>query len=447
MEKEFSEFAKSGLEKAKKMGADHAEIFVVKSRSLEVEVKDGKIDEMKQSESNGVGLRVIKNNRLGFSFSSDFRDTAVDKMIHQAIKNSSYNDEDPYLALPEISQSYPKLSLTDPKQGQYTMKEKLDLALAVTEEAKKADSRVARIERSGYEDGSVEVQIANTNGILLREEGSFAGLFCLALGAQNGEQQSGYGMDSAICIGDLSPVRAGQMAGKKAVQLLGATSVKSAVMDLVLEPMIACQIMGIISACFSGEAVLKKKSFLAGKLEKAVANPLVNLIDDGTLPDKLGSSSFDGEGVASQRTVLLENGVLKNYLYDTVNAKKAGTVSTGNGNRGSYKGSVHIGTSNYYMEGGKQTPEALIGSVEYGLYVTEIMGAHTANPVSGDFSFGATGILIEHGQFTRPVRGITIAGNFETLLKQISAVANDLTFYGSSGAPTVRIADISVGGE
>ena len=217
-------------------------------------------------------------------------------------------------------------------------------------------------------------------------------------------------------------------------------------MDLVLEPLIATQMLGIISACFSGDAVLKNKSFLAGKLGQCVASPELMLIDDGTLPNHLGSASFDGEGTATQRTVLLEHGVLRNYLHDCHSAAKAGVVSTGNGMRGSYKGTPHVATTNYYLEAGNQKPEELIGAVERGIYVTEILGAHTANPVSGDFSFGASGILIEHGHLTKPVRGITIAGNFQQLLKKIIGIGNDLTFFGGQGAPTVRVAEIAVSG-
>lgn len=288
--------------------------------------------------------------------------------------------------------------------------------------------------------------LANSNGVLLHQKGNYCGLFCLALGEKDGEQQSGYGMDSCIALRELSPERAGTMAGRRAVQLLGAAPVASGVMDLVLEPLITMQMLGIISACFSGEAVLKNKSFLAGRLGDCVASQELTLIDDGTLPNRLGSASFDGEGTASQRTVLLENGVLQNYLYDCLSAAKAGTSSTGNGMRGSYKGTPHISTSNYYLQAGSQTPAQLTGHVERGIYVTEILGAHTANPVSGDFSFGASGILIEHGRLSRPVRGITIAGNFQQLLQKVCGVGNDLTFYGSQGAPTMRIAEISVSG-
>ena len=447
MENQFLEFARSGLAKARQMGADHAEVFVVKNRSQEIEIKDDSLDQIKQSESQGVGLRVIKGNRQGFSFSSDFRSSAVDKMVTQAIANSTYNDEEPALYFPEQGRYYPQPDLYDAATGAHTMEEKIELAKETARQAKLYDSRVKSIERSGYEEGEIEMWLANSHGLSLYQKGSFCGLFALALSEQDGEQQSGYGMNSCISYRDLSPEEAGKMAGRRAVQLLGASQVKSGVMDLVLEPLIAMQMMGIISSCFSGEAVLKNKSFLAGKLGEVVASRELTLIDDGTMPGRLGSASFDGEGTAAQRTVLLENGVLKNYLYDCLSAKKAGAVSTGNGMRGSYKGVPHIGTSNYYLEAGSLSPEQLIGSVEKGIYVTEILGAHTANPVSGDFSFGTSGILIEHGKLSHPVRGITIAGNFQQLLQKISGIGSDLTFYGSQGAPTIRISDISVSGK
>ena len=207
------------------------------------------------------------------------------------------------------------------------------------------------------------------------------------------------------------------------------------------------QMMGIAAAAFSGEAVLKGRSLFNGKWGEPVASPLVTLIDDGTLADRLGSAPFDGEGVSCQRTVLVEQGILKNFLYDTHSARQTGTVSTGNGLRGSYKGTPSIQTTNYYLAAGRLTKAQLIGQVESGLYVTEILGAHTVNTISGDFSLGAAGIWIDHGQLTHPVRGVTIAGNLKELLLRITAVADDLTFHGSVGAPTVCVGQMTISGE
>ena len=447
MGQSFLEFAKTGLHKAKQNGADHAELFVVKSRSFEVELKNNHIDDMKQAESSGVGLRVLKDGRAGFSFSSDFRTTALDKMVVQAITNSQYSDKDETLYFPSPAKQYPQPVFYDGTVKKISLDEKLDLARETTRYAEQFDERVKQVERSCYEDGEVEMWLANSNGVFLHQMGNYCGLACLTLGEQNGEQQSGYGMDSNIRYTSLSAKTAGEMAARRAVQMLGAAQIESGKIDLVLEPMIAAQIMGIISSCFSGEAVRKKKSFLAGKLEETVANSQLTLIDDGTLDYHMGSASFDGEGMPTQRTVLIENGVLKQYLYDTASAAKVGTNSTGNGMRGGYKGTPHVGTTNYYVESGSIAPAQLISEVSYGVYITDIMGAHTANAVSGDFSFGASGILIEHGQLTRPVRGITIAGNFQQLLQKISGVGSDLTFFGSQGAPTIRIAEIAVSGK
>ena len=447
MGQSFLEFAKTGLYKAKQNGADHAELFVMKSRSFEVELKNNRIDDMKQAESSGVGLRVIKDGRAGFSFSSDFRTTALDKMVAQAITNSHYSDKDETLCFPSPAKRYPQPAFYDSTVKKISLDEKLDLARETTRYAEHFDNRVKQVERSCYEDGEVELWIANTNGVFLHQLGNYCGLACLALGEQNGEQQSGYGMDSNIRYAGLSAKTAGEMAARRAVQMLGAKQINSGKMDLVLEPLIAAQIMGIISSCFSGEAVRKKKSFLAGKLEETVASTQLTLIDDGTLDYHMGSASFDGEGVPVERTMLIENGILKHYLYDTASAVKAGTVSTGNGMRGGYKGTPHIGTTNYYVEAGTIAPAQLISEVPYGVYITDIMGAHTANAVSGDFSFGASGILIENGKLTHPVRGITIAGNFQQLLKQINGIGSDLTFFGGQGAPTIRIADIAVSGK
>lgn len=447
MGQNFLEFAKTGLYKAKLNGADHAELFVVKSRSFEVELKNNYIDEMKQSESNGVGLRVLKDGRMGFSFSSDFRTTALDKMITQAITNSHYSDKDDDLSFPIPVGKYPQPQFYDGTINKISLEEKLDLARETTKYAETFDNRVKQVERSCYEDGQVELWIANSNGVFLHQMGNYCGLACLALGEENGQQESGYGMDSHVRYSTLSPKLAGEMAAKRAVQMLGAAKINSGKIDLVLDPLIAAEIIGLISSCFSGEAVRKKKTFLVGKLDTAVASSQLTIVDDGTMDYKLGSAAFDGEGVPTQRTVLVENGVLKQYLYDTVSAKKAGTISTGNAIRGSYKGTPHIGTTNYYIQAGNTTPEQLISEISYGLYITDIMGAHTANVISGDFSLGASGILIEQGKLTRPVRGITIAGNFQQLLQQVNGIGNDLTFFGGQGAPTIRIADIVISGK
>jgi PmbA protein len=177
-----------------------------------------------------------------------------------------------------------------------------------------------------------------------------------------------------------------------------------------------------------------------------VAAAGVTLIDDGTYPTGIGSAPFDGEGVPSGKTVLVESGVLQGYLYNTYTAKKEGKASTGNAVRASFKTTPSVGTTNFYLKPGNQAPEELVREVSNGLYVLEVMGMHTANPISGDFSIGAKGVWIENGVLSRPVRGIVIAGNVIELLKQVDAVASDLRFFGSRGAATFRVTGLTVSG-
>jgi PmbA protein len=212
-----------------------------------------------------------------------------------------------------------------------------------------------------------------------------------------------------------------------------------------MEPVVTARFLSVFAQLVDAGAVQKSKSMLAGKLGQIVASPVVNLVDDGLNPDGI-PFPFDGEGVPSSRNIVIENGILKGFLYDTYTAAKDGVKSTGNAQRASFRALPGVGTTNFILSGTNE-PEELIGDIEQGLYITDVMGMHTANPVSGDFSVGAAGIMIEGGRLTFPVRGITIAGNLGQLLKDIDAVGNDLQFFGARGASTIRIKSLSIGGK
>jgi PmbA protein len=202
----------------------------------------------------------------------------------------------------------------------------------------------------------------------------------------------------------------------------------------------------VTAPSLTAEAVQKGKSLFANKMGQDIAASELNIIDDGHKKGAIISSPFDGEGVSTQKTILVENGILKSYLHNTYTAKKDGVSSTGNAKRGSYKSTPEVGTTNFYIDKGNITKDELIKNVEKGFYITEVMGMHTANPISGDFSVGASGIWIENGEFTKPVRGVAIAGNIKELLKSVEAVADDLTFFIGIGSPTLRIAKMTVSG-
>jgi PmbA protein len=242
-----------------------------------------------------------------------------------------------------------------------------------------------------------------------------------------------------------SPEQVGKVAAQRTLRRLGARKAKTAQVPIIFDPMIATSILEHIFEGVNGDSVYRGASFLAGKLGQKVAGENVTIIDDGTIPGGFGTSPFDGEGIPTRRTVVIENGVLKSYLLNTYTAKKLQLVTTGNASRG-LAGTPGIGLGNYFLQAGKRTPKEVIGDVKEGLYVTEFLG-HGANLVTGDYSRGASGMWISGGEFAYPVEEITVAGNLKEMFFNISEIANDLEFRGSVAAPTLRIDGLTVGGE
>jgi PmbA protein len=256
----------------------------------------------------------------------------------------------------------------------------------------------------------------------------------------------GFGLDYVKKFKDLDPVKIGKEAAHRACQLLGAKVIKSQKIPLVLDPEIAAELLEVLVSPLTAEAVQKGKSLFLGKLEKSAAADKLTVIDHGRMENGLGTVPFDDEGVPTQETRLIEKGILKNYLFNTYTANKGGAKSTGNASRASFMSTPDTGPTNLYISPGSRGPKSIVSSVKKGLYVTRVMGIHTANPISGDFSFGAAGIMIENGEKTHAVRGITMAGNLIEILMHIEEAGSDLRFFGSVGSPSLLIGGVSVSG-
>lgn len=287
----------------------------------------------------------------------------------------------------------------------------------------------------------------NTNGLYAYEKGNFGGTYIFLVAEENGVAENGFAMMIKRKLRDINPEVVGTEAAQNAVRSLNAKTISSAVLPCIMEPYIMTKFMGLIAQMVNAQAVQKGKSLFANKEGEMVASPVFNLIDDGMMEDGIASFPFDAEGVKSQKKEIIVKGVLQGFLYDTYTASKAGVNSTGNAARGSFRGLPSVGTTNFIVTAGDNTPESLISSIDKGFYITDVMGMHTANPVSGDFSVGAAGIMIENGQLTYAVRGVTIAGNLISFLQDIDAVGNDVRFYGGKAAPTIRLKALSIGGE
>jgi PmbA protein len=242
-----------------------------------------------------------------------------------------------------------------------------------------------------------------------------------------------------------SPEHIGKVAAQRALRRLGARKVKTAQVPVVFDPLVSRSILDHIFEGVNGDSIYRGASFLAGKLGEKVAGDNVTVIDDGTIVGGFGTSPFDGEGIPTRRTVVIENGVLKSYLLNTYTAKKLSLETTANASRG-LAGTPGIGPGNYFLQAGTRTPQQIIGDIKDGLYVTEFLGMGV-NLVTGDYSRGASGMWIVNGELAYPVEEITVAGNLKDIFKNVSEIGSDLEFRGSVASPTIRIDGLTVGGE
>jgi PmbA protein len=257
--------------------------------------------------------------------------------------------------------------------------------------------------------------------------------------------QRDYWYSSALSLKNLeSPESVGAEAARRTLRRLGARRVPTQKATVVFAPEVARSFLGDIMSAVNGDGIYRGASFLAGKLGEQVAGENITIVDDGTLPGRFGSSYFDGEGLPTRRTVVLERGVLQSYLLNSYTARKLNLQSTANASRG-LAGAPGIGGHNFYLEPGAVTPQQLIADVKSGLYLTSIMG-FGVNLVTGDISHGASGIWIENGELAFPVEEITIAGNLKDMLRNVSGIANDLLFRSATSAPTLRVEGMTIAG-
>ncbi|HEY0493345.1 MAG TPA: TldD/PmbA family protein [Candidatus Dormibacteraeota bacterium] len=436
------------LTRARQRGAEEAEVYLSSGTEFTVKVYQREIESLVSAESRGVGLRTLREHRVGFAYTSDMADESLDSLVDEALENGRYNHPDEANVLPDTRPFEPLAGLYSPALGRVDPQKKIDFALEMERRAISLDSRVRRVSEAVYSDGSGEVEIFNSRGLEAGYQRSVAYGVLETIAEQDSEMQSGFAFTHGRDMDALEIEAVVREAVENAAGLLGAARVPTASVPVVLHPHAAAMILGILSSSFSGDAVLKGRSLLAGRVGQSVASELVTITDDARLPDGLASRPFDGEGVPAQTNELIQAGVLRSYLHNTYTAKRSGERSTASAVR-SYKSVPEVGVTNLVLTPGQLSREALIARVDNGLHVSQLHGLNTVNPVSGEFSLGITGHWIENGRLTRPVRELTVAGNVIDLLKRVVAVADDLRFIfagGFVGSPTVLIEELPVGG-
>lgn len=436
----------AALDALKSTGAT-GEVFLREAQSGSVEIKEGAIEAVIARGERGIGVRVLDDQRLGFAYTSDLSANGIRACVDIARRMSALTERDDDLALATRPIDDVDLDIYQAGIADRPLGERGAIALAVEEAARGTDPRVKQFRKTTYSDSESTTMIATTTGVRASFRESYCGVMTSAVAAENDDRQIGYHGEAARRFGELEPARVGERAAKRAVEKLGAKPLATQKVPVVLEPWMAMELLRAIGPLFSADNVLKGRSLFAGKMGQRVANEKVTIVDDARRPRGLRSAPFDGEGVATTTRTLIENGVLRGYLTSLKTARKLGDEPTGNARRGGYGSPARIGPSNLFVAAGTDDATALVAGLDRALAVTSLLNLHTVDPVSGEFSLGATGNYLERGNHVHPAQGITIAGNLTNLLSSIIGVGTDLVFGPSGlGSPTLVISELSVGG-
>jgi len=435
------------LDALRALGIAAGEVFLREAQSGSVEIKDGAIDSVIARGERGIGIRVLEEQRLGFAYTSDLSTDGIRACADTARRMSGVTEADKDLALATRPIDDADLDIYQAGIVNRALVERGNVALAVEDAARATDPRVTQFRKTTYSDSESTTIIATTTGMRGSYRESYCGAMTSAVATQDGERQIGYHGEAGRRFADLDPKRVGEQAARRAVEKLGARALSTQKLPVVLDPWMAMDLLRAIGPLFSADNVLKGRSLFASKVGQRVASERVTIVDDARRPRGLRSAPFDGEGVATTTQTLIDRGVLRGYLTSLKTARKLGVEPSGNARRGGYGSPSRVGTSNLYINAGTDDTAAIARGLDRALAITSLLNLHTIDPVSGEFSLGATGNYLERGLRSHPVQGITIAGNLTQLLGAIVAVGTDLVFGPSGlGSPTLVISELSIGG-
>ncbi len=423
-------------------GADEVEITLVDGREFSVDVRLGQIESLVEAGFRSLSFRVIKDLRTAYANTSDLSEETVRRLIRNAVIRAGLASRDEHAGLPPLASEridIPSLRLFDPEMARLHPSQKIGLALE-TERIALEDPRITNSHGASFISNEATTVLANSQGFL----GSYSQTFCsLSVGLQAGGTDDKVEDHWGSVVRSFRDLEAPESVARKAVERtvrqLNPRKVRTQAVPVIFEPEMTNWLLGFLFACTSGVAVYQKASFLAGRLGTCIGGPNINVVDDGLIPGRLGSRPFDGEGVPSRRTTVVEAGVLRHFLCGTYAGRKLGLPSTGNAD------GTGVSPNNFFLLPGTATPQEIIGSTERGLLLTRTIG-HGLNPVTGDLSRGAFGLWVEGGEIAYPVSEVTIAGNLEQILNHVEAIGNDLDFRAPVCGPTIKVAELTVAG-
>ncbi len=435
------------LDAARKAGAVQAELYVLRSTSFSVQTRNREVEAISLDEDVGVGLRVIDGeHRLGFAYSTRVDDT--ESLVSAAVSGARITEPDEHNVLIEQTDDEPwRRDFVEERFDDIPADRKIEKAFTMEQIARETDSRVAGVRAATYGDVTFEIGIFNTAGLDRGYRAAMSSVSIAVIATDDNGSEIGGDFDHARTFDALDETSVARSATDRAVSLLGAQPVPSQSAPVVLDRYVAAEILGIIVESLRADHVIKGKSMLADCVGTDIASPVMRVIDWGDAPGAHYPRPIDDEGAATGRLDIVDKGVLRGFLHNAYTAHRmGGHAVAGHGSRSSFRGLPEVGASNIYIEPGDISLEKLIAKCGSGFYVTEMLGIHTADPISGDFSVGAAGRWIEGGEMADPVRGVTIAGNIKDVLRGVNAVADDLKFTGHTGAPSLLVRELAVSG-
>lgn len=446
---DLEQSATRAVEAALAAGAGDAEAWAEHAIEREIRVYDGEVESLTDAASHGIGIRSFSGGRWGYAYGTDLSDDGLRSLAEAAAGAARVADPDEHAGLPDELGAADAGVLASPALAAWDTARKVELALAV-ERAARAREGVSQVEETTYADGAQEVAIANSHGFAASYESTIAYAWSSAFAGAGSDLMTGLGVGMARDPGGLDPEAIGTEAADRAIELVGARQTEGRRCPVVLDTFVAASFAGFIGGMLSADAVQRGRSLFEGRLGDEIAGTAFVLSDDGLHPDGPSTAPFDGEGSPRRRNPLIENGKLLTFLYDAHTARKEGRGTTGNAGRSSYRVPPSVSTTNLVLEAGGESLEELVRRAGNGLYVASVAGLHSGvNPVSGNFSVGATGRLIENGELGPPVREITIASDLVTMLQAVQAVGAPgrwVPFGGSVRSAPVLIAEMQVSG-
>lgn len=456
-ENQLIKICKNAASMISKHNVDEFEIFTASSVENEIEIFRGSVESLSFSDSIGIGIRVFKDKSIGYAYTTVLENDSIESCISKAVLNSKITGKEEYNYLPEEKEMVYKNRLVDDRLLfheeflEYSIENKVDLSKELEVLTRGKDKRIIDIENVIYNDSIYETAILNSAGFCDRYKTTSCMIYVNAISKEGDDTSTGdfYGCGRTPADLDLGEIA--DKAASRSVSILGGKKIKSRKVNLLLDPVVSTQFLGIIAGCVTADSIQKKKSLFEGKIGEEIFLADIDIFDDGTLQDGLSSRPFDGEGVIKGRTCVFEKGYLKTYLYNTYTARKDKTLSTGNAVRASYRSTPGVGISNFYMQPSATGFNELLKNMGSGFYVMDIIGLHSGvNPISGQISVGAEGLWIKNGSPEHPVKEVTIATDILSFCRSIKKIGSDLRFIpteGYIGCPSLLIENIMLSGK